>query len=72
MALHSKIQTNIQQLNERNYEHFNHVFRKALMNSGRVPPAIEMLDLLGDVFRQRNYLDVTWALQTFNVVKEAP
>lgn len=38
-------------LNKRDYEFYNGIFCRTLMNSGRIPPNIDMLEYLSDVFR---------------------
>ena len=49
-------------MKQNDYNYFFYVFKKALLNSGRYPSDLELLELLQDVFKQTNYLDVAWAL----------
>jgi len=66
MKNHTKIMQNMHYLLKGDYEFYRNIFCRTLMNSGRVPPNIDMLEYLSDVFRQRNYVEVTWALHIFD------
>ena len=51
MRNHSKIMQNMHYLLKGDYEFYRGIFCRTLMNSGRIPPNIDMLGYLGDVFR---------------------
>ncbi|CAD8111994.1 unnamed protein product [Paramecium primaurelia] len=67
---HSKIKHNLMKIKQNDYNYFYHVFKKALFNSGRYPSDLELLELLKDVFKQSNYVDVAWALQKFDITHQ--